>query len=396
MRKSDSGLVPTLRKRLFPTALFAAGVALVLVRSSCEGSPRLDGVVHPTSDGIVLGAVPVLSLDVDGEAGPDTHGAPDSDDLHGLPATVATSRIGVLDGVEGEVFGRIKDLEVHSSGRVAVLDSQKSKLSVFNRDGELLQILGRAGDGPGELRHPRAITFTSDGSLYVFGALGRVTVFAPEGDSLRFLRAYGLHRALADACALGDRIFVHGVSRSDGRVIQSYDLDGELLASFGEVYRDGTPLIREQLSKGRLACLDHPPRVVLAPGALPLLRAFDPSGAPVWSVRLERFIPIHTSRTARGSILQVPESGYHVNHTLTSSADGRDLLLQVALVTRKSQRNRDPYERLHTLILNGDGSGGEYVGEGWGPVLARTPTAVLTVVEDSFPRITAYRLGADR
>lgn len=395
MRKSDWGLVPTLRRRLLPATLFSAGVALVLVRSGCEGSPRLDGVVHPTSDGIVLGAVPVASLRVD-EVGPDTRGPPRPEDVHGLRATFATTRIGVLDGVEGAVFGRIRDLEAHDSGRIAVLDSQRSKLSVFDRDGELLQILGRAGDGPEELRHPRAITFASDGSLYVFGALGRVTVFAPEGDSLRFLRAYGLHRALADACALGDRIFVHGVSRGDGRVIQSYDLDGELLASFGEVYRGGTPLIQEQLSKGKLACLDDPPRVVFAPGALPLLRAFDPSGAPLWSVRLERFIPIHAYRTARGSILQVPESGYHVNHALTPSADGRDLLLQVALVTRESRQNREPYERLHTLIVYGDGSGGAYLGDGWARVLARTSAGFLTVEQDPFPRITAYRLGADR
>lgn len=395
MRKSDSGLVPTLRSRLLTASLFSAGVVLVVMRSGCEGSPQLDGVVHPTSDGIVLGAVPVISLSVD-EEGSDTRRSLRSWDLLGPRSTFVTSRIGVLDGVEGEVFGRIRDLEVHDSGRITVLDSQRNKLSVFDRDGELLQILGRAGDGPGELRHPRAITFASDGSLYVFGALGRVTVFAPEGDSFRYLRSYRLRRALADACALGDRIFVHGVSRGDGRVIQSYDLDGELLASFGEVYRDGTPLIQEQLSKGKLACLDHPPRVVLAPAALPLLRAFDPSGAPLWSLRLEGFFPIHAYRTARGSILQVPESGYHVSHALTSSADGRDLLLQVALVTRESRRKGEPYERLYTLIVYGDGSGGEYLGEGWGPVLARTPTGFLTVEEDPFPRITAYRLDADR
>lgn len=383
MRKSDTGLVPTLRRRLLTATLFSAGFVLVLVRPGCEGSPQLDGVVHPTPDGIVLGAAPVLFLSVE-EEGPDTRRSRH----HRAP--FATSRIGVLDGVEGEVFGQIRDVEVHDSGRIVVLDSQSSKLSVFDRDGALLQILGRPGDGPGELNHPRAITFASDGSLYVFGALGRVTVFAPEGDSLRYLRSYRLRRTLADACALGDLIFVHGVSRGDNRVIQSYDLDGELLASFGVVYRDGTPLIQEQLSKGRLACLDDPPRVVLAPAALPLLRAFDPSGTPLWSARLDRFTPIKAYRTAKGSALQFPESGYHVNQTLTSSADGRDLLLQVALITGESRRDQDRYQRLHTFLVYGDGSTGEYLGERWGPVLATTRTAFLTVEEDPFPRIAAY------
>lgn len=362
---------------------------MVLVWSLGEEVPPPDGPIHPRSANIVFGDVSA-TLPIDGRA------PPRPDQVPSLLGTFVASKIGVLDGLDEEVFGRIRDLSVDESHRIAILDSQRRKISVFGRKGELLFVLAREGDGPGELRYPRAVSFGSRDSLYVFGARGRVSVFAPDGDSLRFAHAYQLEHELADACTLGDQIFVHGVRRGNGRAIQSYGPGGQLLASFGEVYRGGTPLIREQLTSGRLACLEDPPRVVLAPGALPVVRAFDTSGQPAWTVKLEGFAPIHAYRTPRESILQVPESGYHVNRTLTPSPDGRYLILQIAHMTRESRQNQELYARLQTFLISGDGSGGVYLGDDWAPVFASTPSGLFTVEETPFPQVRVHTVYPGR
>jgi len=105
-----------------------------------------------------------------------------------LSAQVAGSepwilQIGVLDGDEAEIFGRIRDVVVDDFGNIYILDDQALAVSWFGPDGGHRGTAGRAGGGPGEFRHPVDMTLDDRGRVHVLDtALGRVSIFEP-GDA---------------------------------------------------------------------------------------------------------------------------------------------------------------------------------------------------------------------
>ncbi len=58
-------------------------------------------------------------------------------------------------------------LAVTPDGKIAVLDRQGSKVSVFGSDGAPLASFGREGDGPGEFRNPTSLAILGDGTVAV-------------------------------------------------------------------------------------------------------------------------------------------------------------------------------------------------------------------------------------
>ena len=83
---------------------------------------------------------------------------------------------------EDVIFGLITAVQVDADGRVYVLDSQLSEIKVFDTDGEMVEILGREGDGPGEFRGPADMTLLPDGTIGVLQAFpGQVVRLNADG-----------------------------------------------------------------------------------------------------------------------------------------------------------------------------------------------------------------------
>lgn len=95
---------------------------------------------------------------------------------------VSDLSIGELEGENAYIFGSIRGLEVGPDGRIYVVDGQARELRIFAPDGEHLQSVGRAGDGPGEFRMPDQVRLASDGRIVVRDAAMRFSVFSREGD----------------------------------------------------------------------------------------------------------------------------------------------------------------------------------------------------------------------
>ncbi len=88
--------------------------------------------------------------------------------------------IGMLDGPEEYLFGRIWSVAVNDDGRVYVLDRLEQHVRVFDSLGVYLETLGRRGEGPGEFSSAEAIALLLDGRLAVRDPENqRVTVFGP-------------------------------------------------------------------------------------------------------------------------------------------------------------------------------------------------------------------------
>jgi hypothetical protein len=115
----------------------------------------------------------------------------------------------------GPLVGRVGDVVVDAEGNIYALDVQMRNIKVFDADGVLLRVIGREGDGPGELRAPTVLAFMADSTLgVVAGRSGRVSKFdARSGEPRGELLVGGLRNArvhiehvVALPPAAGDRL----------------------------------------------------------------------------------------------------------------------------------------------------------------------------------------------
>ncbi len=78
-------------------------------------------------------------------------------------------RIGGADD-EDNIFGVVNRALVDDDNNIYLLDAQLAQVSVYSPDGELINILGKEGDGPGEFRGPVDMCFLPDGTLGIVQA----------------------------------------------------------------------------------------------------------------------------------------------------------------------------------------------------------------------------------
>ena len=83
-----------------------------------------------------------------------------------------------------------QDVLVHSSGLVYVADGSNRRIAVFSQEGELVRTFGSKGRGKGELNQPTGLATSPNGHhLYVSdNSYHRVQVFTLEG---QFVREFG-------------------------------------------------------------------------------------------------------------------------------------------------------------------------------------------------------------
>ena len=135
-------------------------------------------------------------------------------------------------GILSRPTGLVRDA---AGKRIYVVDTVAHDIKVFDDDGELLDVIGHRGTGPGEFNAPTHIAL-SDNRLYVTDTLNaRIQVLEPDGDPLSVIGKRGLY--------LGNLTRPKGVTiDADGHVyiVESYydhllvfDKQGEFLLPIG-------------------------------------------------------------------------------------------------------------------------------------------------------------------
>lgn len=137
-RATASGL------RFIPSPVFqgAGALLLALLLSACGsdgGTPQWQGSVRDSA------GVRIVENPAQGIWTPDARWHLEED-----------LRIGVADGDPELQFGSVTGLDVDGAGHIWVLDTQASRIRVFDGEGTLLRAFGRRGQGPGELS-PQAL-----------------------------------------------------------------------------------------------------------------------------------------------------------------------------------------------------------------------------------------------
>jgi tripartite motif-containing protein 71 len=125
---------------------------------------------------------------------------------------------------------------VDAQGRVAVADSRKNKIAMFDDQGNLLYEFGFQGTAPNGLKTPRGIDFAPDGRLFVLESNGgRVNIFdvgaASASSVARFPVPVADSRGLLVHPTTGEVIVVN----TGAGVVSRYSQTGTLLGTFGGI-----------------------------------------------------------------------------------------------------------------------------------------------------------------
>lgn len=132
-----------------------------------------------------------------GEAPNDPAGA----DITITPVLEDVYSVGVMEGEDWEIFGRIRSVDFDENGNLHILDSQADRVVVVGPGGDFVRTVGKPGEGPGEFSGLRDLVVHRDGSyaaltfgsIHLFDAAGEFTGTVPADISTGMpMRAQGL------------------------------------------------------------------------------------------------------------------------------------------------------------------------------------------------------------
>jgi hypothetical protein len=154
-----------------------------------------------------------------------------------------------------EVFDRVASFELQQTetdqiggisavlrwgGGYLIADPLNADLKLYSEDGRLMRTIGRAGDGPGEFRHPlRLAAAENDGFVVLDMPSGALSQFDATGAFLRRWRPEVARIGNLVLDSGGERYFFAGYARTGEedlwtrRILHTADRSGVVVSSFG-------------------------------------------------------------------------------------------------------------------------------------------------------------------
>lgn len=245
---------------------------------------------------------------------------------------------------EGElVFGTVDDVAVDEHGDTCLLDSQLKTVHVVSPEGEYLRAIGRAGEGPGELRHPAKVISTRDDQIGIADLrLGRISLYARDGKPLgewrpqitdysrTYLRkAFNAPTGFVLSATL--RRYPEGMIE-ESNLMALFDQEGQLVTRFLDVQSESTrgiliPFDEEAELKYILLGVDGEGRVYVSEGYRDIcINVFNPDGS-LQRVITQEFEPAPRSRDEidEEKAYWAAYFGNHKDQTLNISACERSV-----------------------------------------------------------------------
>ncbi len=145
-------------------------------------------------------------------------------------------RIGTVKGRDEYMFGEIREIAVDNEGQIFVLDTKKTLINVYDKNGLYKKTIGRHGQGPGELQTPQRMSKTWQGEIVVEDHGARAFVYYTlDGQYSRRVMYAGVFIFTSGIDAAGNIVGVVQTPGKNGnkQVINRYDPKLNYLHSIG-------------------------------------------------------------------------------------------------------------------------------------------------------------------
>ena len=330
------------------------------------------------------------------------HTVAGNDDLRRLASGIQSAhdkailvgKAGEKDG-EGPVFGEVTAVTRGKDGRVYVLDAMYGKVWILGSDGRLLGSYGRLGRGPDEFFYPNAVAIADDSTLVVAqkNRVIKIIRLRQNGDLTEAV-SFAVDYNPEALCSIRDMLVVRGYSpgtNSYGDILHVYNLNGDLVRSFGAPVAAEHQLMRSRLSVGSLLACDQDNLEVLTSFEyIPLIRGYDIGGDLRWEARLTDFdqINVRLAKSPSGSQelrFGRPEVGMDFVKALTF-ASRRVVLVQTQEIVAEGKPST------HSYLIDPLGRASVYLGPSLWLAKSGIETGDFVFVEsDSFPVLRIAR-----
>jgi len=128
---------------------------------------------------------------------------------------------------------RVSGVAFAADGRIAIGDVSQGDVKIFDSEGKQVARIGQKGSGPGEFLEPRFPRFGVHGQLYVAdGQNSRITVFDRDGALLNTVPLDGALQPISGFEILSDSAYVVTSAGGSEKVLHILDDSGTLIASY--------------------------------------------------------------------------------------------------------------------------------------------------------------------
>jgi hypothetical protein len=194
--------------------------------------------------------------------------------------------VGVEEGDENYLLGRVFDVAINSAGAIYVLDNGYVRVQKYDSAGVYMQTIGREGDGPGEFSFPLSITVDEHDNIYIADR-SRVHIFDVTGayvDGFQHGFPGGFPRSIRVNKNAG--IYISCLDIFEQRIVHKYDFDHNRVSSFCDSYAIGEELdvrVEENFAGGAID-IDKEGVIYFTQRLPYTIRVFSPDGELLWDV----------------------------------------------------------------------------------------------------------------
>ena len=265
-------------------------IVLLIVLASCRGGDPAGFVLHPTPDNIQQVSDPRFVLHEDTSV--------QWFDVSSLEGVF----VGVEEGEPSETIGQVWGLDI-SKNALLYADFMYGHVREYDLDGNLTEVVGKRGQGPGEFPRVRFVDVagTSKDSYLVVGASEKRIVVFKDEDGVwvlfsSFETPHWLHNGAL--CTMDRHIYSIGYLEEYAGVVHKQTLEGEYVLSFGNHYSDPEPIIRDIIGgSGSLDCNEEHGVIAYANRLSSVVTGFSDRGDIRWQVQLADVNPMPAAQT---------------------------------------------------------------------------------------------------
>ncbi len=313
----------------------------------------------------------------------------------GVPVAAQDAPTLVIGGDNAKGVELVNPIAVIAVGpRVVILERTSPHLRVLSSSGQLIQTLGRAGEGPGEFQRPITLLYDSTTSRVLVVDRLRVTYYALR-DTLTFVATRRLAILPSAACMVGGRLWI--VRREDRGLLHEVSLTGDELT----VARSVGPIpvseaanlseIRGIMAAGPVVCDPARRTAHVISRVFGEVRVFSLASSQSQLYTLPGFVPAEIKMGGeKGIQLGAPPSGEYdevIGALLTAQAP-------LVIVGRKTRAETRPDEYASFRVFHlGSMSAAAPINTGLSRPIGASGSGVLCYSQDPVPTILRFAGG---